>query len=181
MDKPISREGGKDGVSPASLCVTRQHLAASSSEPQQKEAQMGASGCRCPSHTFSLPPFSGMPYWLWLGPKKQALPGEASPLGPMQGSRKDTLTNFLSISALMSLARVKNACGMSVPLVPRSGKQTGPAAPGHRYAVGVAGQWGRHGEQHQDGLLPWGSPVQPQLLPRPGYPCPPGRPAPLSQ
>lgn len=36
-----------------------------------------------------------------------------------------TLTNFLSIFALMSLARVKKACGISTQLAPLSGKQMG--------------------------------------------------------
>lgn len=76
---------------------------------------------------LTLAPFPEMPYRVWLGPNAQICPEmhhstEAKDSwlqqGAVQGFKKGhTLTNFLSIFALMSLARVKNACGISMSLM----------------------------------------------------------------
>lgn len=113
---------------------SRQNLARSSSEPRRKDGAEQCIRARTPKPVLlMLATLPEMPYWGWLRPDEQDLPWAASqqrgwlaPTGTRARiQRGHTLTNFLSIFALMSLARVKNACGISMSLVPWSREQTG--------------------------------------------------------
>lgn len=74
---------------------------------------------------------------------------------PFRDEEGHTLTNFLSIFALMSLARVKNACEVSTLLVPQQQEA------GASWFLGATMEWGWW--DSEVGV----SPVQPHLLPRP--------------
>lgn len=84
---------------------------------------------------------------------------------PLRDEEGRTLTNFLSIFALMSLARVKNACEISTLLVPQQQE-----AGGGLLVPGAIMEWGR-----------WDSEVGSQLSSPISYPHPPRLALPLSQ
>lgn len=119
-------------------------------------------------HLLPLPPFPAGSSWALkcriypgLRHTTEAEDGRLQE-GTMWGTER-TLTNFLSIFALMSLARVKNACGIRMLLASQQWEADGhPLVP--RRPRGV-GQWGGQGSHLSSSI---------------SYPCPPRPPLPRS-